>query len=312
MARVSWCFTSFKAIDHQLVDDKKEVNYCVFQKEKCPKTGKEHWQGYIEFVKKRRMGAVKEFFNDNGLHLERRKGDRDEARAYCMKEESRIEGPWEFGDFKSNGQGRRSDLKRCVDELLNGEELSGLLLKYPETYVRYHRGLKAARFELQLRNQSINRQVITTVHWGPTGTGKTYGVYESHPVSDIYPLTLGGSSVWFDGYNGQPVLLIDDFYGNRLQKGIPEEFLLRMLDRYPLSLQTKGGFTTAAWTRVYITSNIHPKYWYPINYEGHLKPELRRRLTHIYEYKEDKSRVEEENPFAEQKEEAVTVSNDTV
>lgn len=54
---------------------------------------------------------------------------------------------------------------------------------------------------------------------------------------------------------------------------LPLTRLLQVLDIYPLRLPIKGGFTLARWTRVILTSNIHPRDWYP-----NCQPESRRAL----------------------------------
>lgn len=82
----------------------------------------------------------------------------------------------------------------------------------------------------------------------------------------------GGNNLWFDGYDGQSVLIIDDFSG-----WIKYRFLLRLLDGYQVRLEVKGSHTWAAWTEVYITSNVPPEGWY----ERGAPPELLRRLDEI-------------------------------
>lgn len=67
----------------------------------------------------------------------------------------------------------------------------------------------------------------------------------------------GGHLVWWDGYEGQQLLILDDFTG-----WIPMTQLLNVLDGYPMTLNVKNGRSMAAWTEVIITSNLHPKAWY--------------------------------------------------
>lgn len=51
------------------------------------------------------------------------------------------------------------------------------------------------------------------------------------------PNTKGGA-LWFDGYEGQEVAVFDDFrpWWCRF------DYLLRLLDRYPMKVPIKGGF----------------------------------------------------------------------
>lgn len=81
------------------VEEWPDVAYVVWQKEICPTTNRLHYQGYIEFVGKKSYKWVQE--NCEGLesaHFEVRRGSQAEARRYCMKEDSRVDGPWEFGE----------------------------------------------------------------------------------------------------------------------------------------------------------------------------------------------------------------------
>lgn len=56
-----------------------KFTYLVGQREKCPETGREHIQGYVEFEHPQRMDAVKKAIGDAGAHLEVRKGTRDQV-----------------------------------------------------------------------------------------------------------------------------------------------------------------------------------------------------------------------------------------
>ena len=110
---------------------------------------------------------------------------------------------------------------------------------------------------------------------GPSGSGKSRYVWEQHP--DLYtldPPQCSNQSVWFDGYDGQDVLLIDDFDG-----WLSYKFLLRLLDRYPLRVQYKGGSIPLLATKIYITSTESPSDWYPHREEV---VELERRIHMTY------------------------------
>jgi len=39
--------------------------------------------------------------------------------------------------------------------------------------------------------------------------------------------------------------------------------MLRWLDRYPVSVETKGGAMPLAARTIWITSNLDPRMWYP-------------------------------------------------
>ena len=119
-----------------------------------------------------------------------------------------------------------------------------------------------------------HQDVEVVVLIGEPGVGKTKSVYDKHRSEEIYKLTASTQSVWFDHYDGEKVLLIDDFKG-----WIPYTYLLNLLDRYPVSLPVKGGHTYALWDRVYITSNYPIDQWY--NFATLKKEALTRRIKSV-------------------------------
>lgn len=77
-----WCGTSYKYLSFRKdIEDLKEhkFSYLVFQKEKCPTTGRDHIQFYVEFPNTVTMTAVKNAICDPAAHLETRKGDREQV-----------------------------------------------------------------------------------------------------------------------------------------------------------------------------------------------------------------------------------------
>lgn len=259
----NFCFTSF---DLKLEDkiEREAFKYLIMQQETCPDTGRVHWQGYAELKGRRTLSSIKIVLGDNAAHIEKRRGTAAEAAAYCKKIDTAIPGTQvEFGEISK--QGYRSDLLDMYGMLREGKRDEEILETMPATFMRYRRAALDTR-EVLLKPKSAWRVVNTTVHYGATGTGKTRSVYEMHPFETIFCLDNPNSGqLWFDGYEGQSVLLIDDFYG-----WVKHSYLLRLLDGYPLRLPIKGSHTWACWTTVYITSNKHPSQWYKQGLSGAL------------------------------------------
>lgn len=73
----------------------KKTNNWVFicsQLERCPTTGRLHWQAFVKLAKKQRGSWIKDHI-DPRLHFTPVTVERAEAIKYGMKEESRVEGP---------------------------------------------------------------------------------------------------------------------------------------------------------------------------------------------------------------------------
>lgn len=80
----------------------------VFQVESAPSTGILHIQGYISFKDAVSMTAVKKTLDMPGVHLEPAHSDAQTNFKYCTKKDTRVFGPWAYGNF--GGPGHRSDL----------------------------------------------------------------------------------------------------------------------------------------------------------------------------------------------------------
>lgn len=270
----NFCWTSYEDVFY----DNPNVTYFICQEEKCPKTGRYHLQGYCELDKRWTLSKIKEEFGNRALHIEMRRGSQQQAIDYCKKEDTATGRRWEFGTPKS--QGDRNDLKDVYEMVKKGMRNIEILESVPHTFMRYGRAIDNVRNVLNKESGKRMRKVEVYVLWGESGTGKTRYVYDNEDINDIYKLDkCNGDNIWFDGYEGEKILLIDEFYGSSIKFSM----LLQLLDIYPMKLQVKGGHTWANWERVYITSNKPYTNWYrlsdsDISHKCKLQP-LARRIT---------------------------------
>lgn len=249
----NFCFTIFNI---NWVPNPDNFKYIIYQKEKCT-TGNEHFQGYFQLAKTCRIPAAKRLLNEESAHIEPQKGTNSQARDYCRKEESRVDGPWEHGIF-AEGAGKRTDLDRIAEM-----PLEDIIENHPGTYVKYHKGLKA------LRQDAIPKRTWKTevhVYWGEPGTGKSRTANELAP--NAYWKMPG--SKWWDGYNGEDDVIIDDFKPDEWER----DALLRLMDRYPLRVEYKGGSCEFAAKRLIITTNFDPENW--------MTPAIMRRVERVH------------------------------
>jgi len=294
-----WCFT------HNL---RETENYELFVKalrafkgfravacqlECAPTTGRRHIQGYAEFNKPVRMGALKKICLTT--HWEIAKGSRKQCVDYCTKDDTACGEEEPFFRVcdelltEDTSQGKRNDLLECAKLISSGEwDKETVHEERPDLILKFSKGVnELLRFREQAQTTAI-RPLLVEVIYGPAGTGKTRHAFGNG--SDVYLLeNSNGNAVWWDGYNGESTLVIDDFYG-----WIPHNQLLRFLDIYPLRLDIKGGTTYAKWTHVYLTSNVHPSKWYK-KFQWDDDGALQRRIHHIWfapmskEWKDEKS-----------------------
>lgn len=241
-----------------------EANYIVMGRE-VGESGTKHLQGYIEFENPRAMGGVKKVLGKRA-HIEQAKGTAKQAADYCKKDGEY----WEKGTM-SIGRGHRTDLDELGERILKGERAEAIAESNPGAYVKYHRGLKELAMTVKPKKW---REVKTLVYWGPTGTGKTRKAMEEESVYKLN--TNSNGRLWFDGYEGESVLLLDDYYG-----WIRYGELLTILDGYPYRCEIKGGHTWARWEKVIITSNEEPEKWY----RGIELSALKRRINETIHFK---------------------------
>lgn len=229
----------------------KGVRYAIHGEEICPESKKIHWQSYIELHKPMRYSQIKKLYNDDTVHIENRRGTREEAKNYCMKDNKFYElGTW------IKGQGHRTDIDNFVTKLKNGEKLSDMMIEEPSIYCRYRNGLKDISAELTKKKVPEWRDVEVTVITGNTGIGKTRKAIEENPG---YYKIEGWSLEWWQDYDGEKTIIIDEY-----DNDINITKLLNLLDGYKLRLPIKGSHTYANWNKVIITTNlkieqIHPK-----------------------------------------------------
>lgn len=221
-------------------------------------------------------------------HVEIAKGTPEQNQTYCSKADTRISGPWERGIIPK--QGKRTDIELFTHDILAGVGDVELAERHGACFYRYSKAIDRLRVQRYKRVQAedLARRLVAksmsipvTVLWGDTSTGKTLHVYSHEDPEDVYPLQFGDgspSSLWFDDYCGERVLLLDDFYGN-----IKLDLLLRILRPYRNRLQIKGYYTYPCFTRIYITSNCHPDEWYKTIQDAHPRAyrALKARLTNV-------------------------------
>ena len=205
------------------------------------------------------MTQIKDRLECPGLHLEIRKGTRVQARDYCCKDDTRIPSTEtvHLGKFRTR-QGHRTDVEQVADAILDGATESQIGELYPSQYLRMSTHVRRL---INLQNQkNLNRYRKVDVHvlWGQTRSGKTRQVFDRHGPENVFKVTINeAGKLWFDGYSGQKVLLLDEFYGQ-----LRVNALQNLLDNYCAQYEIKGGTIVSNWDTIYITSNCNPDLWY--------------------------------------------------
>lgn len=239
--------------------------YCIGRE--IGESGTRHLQGYIELSGRKRLSTVKSLLGFPSIHLECRRGSATQAAEYCKKDGDFVE----HGTISNPEQGRRRDLEELHNSLKEKRSLEFISDEHFGSFLKYRRSINAYR---SIHSRSRNWICSVVVYWGRTGTGKTLSVFENNDRVWIYP---GGG--WFDGYDGEDVVLFDDFSGSEFK--LP--YLLKLLDRYPMQVPIKGDFVSWCPQEIYITSNLNPRNWFPNAHQEHVDA-LFRRFTNVVHF----------------------------
>ena len=271
----TWCFRLYAACDKEtdLSEDERGARedeiftllgavdaqggrYIIFSLERT-ETQRLHYQGYVEWATPTRFARCKLLLGFDSVHVEKRIKTRSEAREYCRKEDSHVDGPWEAGRWIGH-QDAPCHLTECIHMLRDGANMVEVADFAPAVWARNHNALRIYQsWCARGRDPEVPSRVV--VFFGPPGVGKTrFAWHDLHFLGKPYFNKSSGDR-WFDGYAGEQHMLIDDFEPD--VGGI--RYWLRVFDRYPMPVAIKGGFVQLRTTLIYITSNVHPSEWFP-------------------------------------------------
>lgn len=208
-------------------------------------TGYAHCQTVAHFQEKQSLPAVKRFFHATGHWEPTRSAAADD---YVWKDATAVEG----SRFEWGTRPVRLNNKKDWDAIWQ-HAIAGRFESIPASVrVGSYRTLKAIASDHMV---PVPVERTCTVFWGKTGTGKSRDAWAAAGIQ-AYP--KDPRSKFWCGYRDQQHVVLDEFRG-----GIDIGHILRWLDRYPVIVEVKGGAVCLVATTIWITSNIHPRLWYP-------------------------------------------------
>ena len=240
--------------------------YLIFGHEICPETKRPHLQGFMWLTHAKSMASLQKKLP--GIHLitKSKYSTQQQNREYCSKD----------GDFEEYGtpqkQGKRNDIHTIKDIIEDG----GTMIDVIEHATSYQ-SLKTA--ELLMKYIQPKRKFKTEVYWfwGPTESGKTRTAWDLYP--DAY--SANENYKWWDGYDNQKCVIIDDFRAN----WCPFTYFLKLTDRYPFTVETKGGTRQFLADTIIITAPYPPLQIFDEYATAEDLAQITRRITEIREFK---------------------------
>jgi len=268
-------FTINNPGEERPVFDATKMAYLVWQLERGA-NGTLHIQGYCRFIRKYRLRTLHDWISPRAAVLLAR-GNEQQCKDYCTKEESRVSVGEEHGEFNPNAgkKGHRSDLDEVSAKCAAGVPLQRIIAEHPTAWIRYSQGI-ADLHEKLAPELPPARDVTVQVLWGPSHTGKTHRILTNtvlRRTGGIY-VVKPGRGPW-DRYHGQATILFDEFNWRKWEIYEMNQYL----DKWTTSLDCRFRDKSAVWTRVVICANSSPTTWYA-DAEMEVLLAFRRRLGH--------------------------------
>lgn len=231
-----WCFTLNNYTNRDEFDIVSiECMYLIFGRE-VGESGTPHLQGFIQFAAPgKTLAAMKKLIPK--AHFEATKGSIDQNIAYCSKD----------GDFTERGTKPMSQEKKAACGKASLEERwalakEGRFEELPPEQIKTYEYIHRKSREVQDREELTNIWV-----YGPSGCGKSRYVRDNY--TEFYSKPM---SKWWDGYNGEDVVVLDDF--DPTHGAYLGYFLKIWADHYAFNAEVKGGMMKARPKVIIVTS----------------------------------------------------------
>lgn len=237
-----WLLTLFDDSWKVWSDLPQGVNCLRGQQETCPTTGAKHWQLFISFKRAVRLAAIKKLFGSR-IHAEPSRSK--SAEEYVFKDETSVEGTrFELGSkpLKRNSKTDWALVKECA-KCGNLEEIPD------DIYIKYYNVLKRIAMDNMIKPVDLTSCAGIWIY-GPPGVGKSHYVRQHYGES----LYLKAQNKWWDGYQGERNVLLDDFDCKVLG-----HYIKIWADKYTFIGECKGSSIQIRPQNFIITSNYTPE-----------------------------------------------------
>ncbi|QMW68714.1 replication-associated protein [Crucivirus-234] len=263
----NWCYTINNPTNEEIETcDVIECSYNVFGFE-VGNEGTPHLQGYIEFKDAKTLRSAKKSLGGRA-HLEQRRGTATEASDYCKKDNLFIE------NGSISNQGKRNDLDTLA-ELVKTKGIKGVIEEAPGMFIKFGKNIERLS-EFYMKPRTTAPKVIWL--WGKAGVGKTKLAHENIDNEDIY---IWNQTKWWTGYRQQSRVIIDDYSFDNSDHHY--RYLLQLIDRYSIQVETKGGMVYFNSPEIYITCEFPPTEFWQV---GNKLDQITRRISEIVEVKD--------------------------
>lgn len=254
--KYNWCFTINNYTECPIFNP-EHMKWLRYGQE-VGESGTPHLQGVIQCTKQETLQSlIKKLGWKDKAHFEQMKGTIMQNIEYTGKEATEENGKLvEFGtrpltNTERRKKGAQATKERYMELIKMAEEgrFEEIKASMPGDYIRHKRTLNEIHHESQAKRvktcwDSIDNWWIV----GATGTGKSRAVHDMIPREMLYKKDC---NKWWDGYNNEQYVLIDDF-----QPDWPGKNKLKnWADHYDFPAEVKGGKLVINPRHIIVTSN---------------------------------------------------------
>lgn len=262
----SWCLTIFNEKERDIfIKEKEKAKYLICGEEKCPSTGKLHYQCYIYYENQRWFTSLKKQFPSS--HIEKAKGNAKENKAYCSKDK-KFE---EHGECPEQGK-KKVDLKDTDKKIIEEHPYHAKALLHAKNKLLSEENWIKSLYEV--KEDKIKYPDIIYIT-GNSGSGKSLlsrkMAVEKYKPEDIGLIKFGNNFGNGVGHM-KKCLIFEEFRSSCLSAS---DFLVAT-DKYGGMLNVKGDSFYIKPEMVIINSIIPPSELYK---DDEISQQFLRRIT---------------------------------
>lgn len=285
--------------DQSTVLNTANINCITAQFEEAKKTKKLHVQLYVQLSAPMRLTGLLERLRldkDFGHAETHRFGSEEDMATYCQKTSTHVTDTTRLSDWLSTGfealdipatiltttrwsvgtmtkQGQAKGLAILASALAAGTMTRReAIMTDPANYARAHNGLKDILSTMSVPRNS-SKDIKISIHWGVSGAGKTRAAeIEARETGKPF-YWKNDMTKWWNNYEGEEIIIWDDFTPNDIYC---KKTFLKVLDKYPLQVEIKGGYVNMRGLHFIITANTNWRDWWTDDEEDMGKPFRRR------------------------------------
>lgn len=216
-----------------------------------------HIHLFLAFSSPVRFSTIKKHFPT--AHIDKSRGTSENNRDYVFKQgkwadtnkaETNLKDThWEWGEIPLERHGSRSDLAELYELIHDGYSNAEIIEQNPDNILLLQHIDRTRKAILEEKYKNDWRDLEVTYIFGPTGSGKSSHVMQTHGFANVFRVTDYLHP--FDSYRQQDVIVFEEF-----SSSLKIQDMLNYLDGFPLELPSRYSNKQATFTKVYIISNL--------------------------------------------------------